>query len=243
MATFYYNTDGSISNVNQGGPDVAFIGNIQLQTVKASDMRRFAAIIYAESSFWGLVQQIAPANPYLEMQRETFAMAYTMFNYTMAKKRKTGKYGFFDLLYDEKYVHGIKSRDFTEFMEGNPKDLRRSQAVVMASMRLFLGPQYQRDMQDVIQRLNGALYWDGNDLFRRFKAHWRGVNGFVLSDPAHGAIYQNVTSISGTQVISTTPATREYIVNQGIQYVYLSTTTFAGSIFFKFHPQGEKLGV
>ena len=243
MATFYYNTDGSIANVNQGGPDVAFIGNIQLQTVKASDMRRFAAIIYSESSYWGLCKEIAPANPYLEMQRETFAIAFTMFNYTMAKKKKGLNYSFFDLLGDKNYTHGIGSREYNDFMEGNPKDRHRGQAVVMATMRLLLGPQYQQDMQDVVQGLDGAVFWDGNDLFRRFREHYRAKQGFELSNPAHGAAYQNVTSVQGAQIITSNPASNPNVIKTGRQYTFMSTITLAGTIFFKLHPQAVQQGV
>lgn len=245
MATVYYNTDGSIHSINNGGPDVAFIGSIQLQSVKASDLRKFAGIIYAEASYTGLVQQINPANPDREMQRETFAIALSMFNYVQAKKRKGSDFNFFKLINPatgKNYVHGIVSRDFGEFVNGDPKDHKRANAAIMASMRLLLGPQYQQDMQDIVRGLQGSVWWDGNDLFRRYKEHYRAKQGFQLSNPAHGAIYQN-TNIKGAQIISDCVASNPKVLSTGRQYTFLSTMALAGSIFFKLHPQAEAQGV
>ncbi|MDX2303334.1 MAG: hypothetical protein NW226_11065 [Microscillaceae bacterium] len=247
MATYYFNTDGSIANINQGGPDVAFIGNLQVQTVNATDLRKFAAIVYSESSFWGLVQQIAPANPFLEMQRETFGITFTMFTYARAKNaamQRAGKsYTFHDMLGDKNYTHGIGSTAYNEFLADTGGDERRRKAVVLAVMRLFLGPQYQQDMQDVIVGLDGAVFWDGNDLFRLFKSHYRAKQGFELSNPAHGAIYQNVSVVKNAQVITSSPASNPNVIAANRQYTFMSTMTLGGTIFFKIHPQAAAQGV
>ena len=247
MATYYYNTDGSLADIKQIGPDVAFIGNLQVQSVKASDLRKFAAIVYSESSFMGLVRQIAPDNPYLEMQRETFGITFTMFTYARAKNatlQRIGKsYTFHDMVVDKNYTHGIGSNAYHEFLADEGGDEQRRKAVILAVMRLFLGPQYQQDVQDVILGLDGATYWDGNDLFRLFRSHYRAKQGFELLEPAHGAIYQNVTVIKNTQVITSSPASNPSVLNHGRQFTFMSTMTLGGTIFFKLHPQAVAQGI
>ena len=247
MATYYYNTDGSLDDINRIGPDVAFIGNLQINNVKASDLRKFAAIVYSESAFWGLVKEIAPVDPYLEMQKETFGITFTMFTYSRAKNaalQRVGKsYTFHDMLVDKNYTHGIGSNAYHEYLADEGGDENRRKAVTLAVMRLFAGPQYQQDMQDVIYGLDGAMYWDGNDLFRLFKSHYRAKQGFELLEPSHGAIYQNVTVVKNTQIITSSPASNPSVVNQGRQYTFMSTITLGGTIFFKLHPQAVAQGI
>lgn len=243
MATLQFNLDGSINNIQYSGPDKAVIGQQEVPYISGSQLRQYAATIYSEASFMGLVQQTGSPDPIREMQRETFAVAYTMYNYTMAKGRAfkaIGKrYGLQQLLVDSSYTKGINSAGHQEYF-GSGGDETRRKLSTLAVIKLFTGQT--QDVQDVIRQLNGAQYWDGSDLFRIYKKHFRARYGFELSNPAHGRIYQNVSVIKGTQVIASTPAQNSNVASKR-QFTYLSTMTAGGTIFFKIHPQAASQGV
>lgn len=243
MATLIYNPDGSLANVQQGGPDKAIIGNQEVPFITGTQLRKYAATVYSESSFYGLAQQIAPANPLGEMTKETFAIAYTMYNYAMAKgaafKRAGRRYGLVELLQDSNYTKGINSPAHQEYY-GAGGDEHRRRLATLAVIKIFT--KQTADMQGVIQQLGGAQYWDGNDLFRLYTKHFRARNGFELANPAHGAIYQGVTVINGAQVIASTPATNPNVAAKR-QYTYMSTMTAGGTIFFKIHPEAAAQGI
>lgn len=243
MATLIYSTNGALENIQQGGADKVVIGGQEVPYISGSQLRQYAATIYSESSFMGLVQQIAPANPVHEMQRETFAIAYTMYNYAMAKgaafKRAGRRYGLKELLVDSSYTKGINSPAHQEYMGAGGDETRRRLAT-LAVIKLFT--KQTHDVQDVIQNLNGAQYWDGNDLFRLYKSHFRAKNGFQLSSPAHGRIYQNVTVVRGAQVIASCTAQNANVAAKR-EYTYMSAMTAGGTIFFKIHPQAAAQGI
>ncbi len=243
MATLIYNPNGALIDIQQGGHDVAIIGNMQVPYITGSQLQKYAATVYSESSFMGLVQQIAPNNPLREMQRETFAITYTMYNYAMAKGaalRNAGRvYGLAELLVDSNYTKGISSPAHNEYFTSGGDETRR-QLATLSVAKLFTQQTY--DVQDVIHQLNGAMYWDGNDLFRLYQNHFRAKNGFELSDPAHGAIYQGVSVVRGTQMIATCPAQNPTVAAKR-QFTYLSTMTAGGTIFFRLHPQATQQGI
>ncbi len=243
MATLYYDANGALQNMQQGGPDKAFIGQQEVPFISGSQIRQYAATIYSEASFMGLVKQIAPHDPMGEMRKETFAIAYTMYNYAMAKGaafRRAGKqYGLRELLVDSNYTKGINSPAHQEYL-GTGGDETRRQMATLAVIKLFT--RQTQDVQPVIQALQGAQYWDGSDLFRLFKSHFRAKNGFELSNPGHGAIYQSVTVVRGAQVINSCPAQNPK-VSAKRQYTYMSTMTAGGTIFFKIHPQAAQQGI
>lgn len=243
MATVNFNTDGSIGGIQEGGQDAALINGQQVPYITGSQLRKYAATVYAEASFFGLVQQINPGNPLGEMAKETFAICYTMYNYAMAKgaafKRAGRVYGLNELLNDKNYTKGISSPAHQEYF-GQGGDQHRKNYANLAVIKLFT--KQTADMQGVIQQMQGAQYWDGNDLFRLYQNHFRAKNGFELSNPAHGAIYQNVTAIQNTQVIASCPATNPNVAAKR-QYTYMSTMTAGGTIFFKIHPQAAAQGV
>lgn len=243
MATLIYNTDAGLVDIQQDGPDKAVIGNQEIPFITGSQLRQYAATVYSESSFMGLVQQIAPQNPLREMQRETFAVAFTMYNYAMAKGaafRRAGRvYGLNELLNDSNYTKGISSPAHQEYM-GTGGDETRRRMATMAVMRIFT--RQTKDLADVVQNLQGSAYWDGNDLFRLFQTHFRAKNGFELSNSNHGAIYQNVTVVRNAQIISTCPAQNPAVAAKR-QFTYLSTMTAGGTIFFKIHPEAAAQGI
>lgn len=243
MATLIYNTNGILVEIQHGGHDVAIIGNMQVPYITGSQLQHYAATVYAEASFMGLVQQIAPNDPVREMQRETFAITYTMYNYAMAKGaafRNIGRvYGLTELLTDSNYTKGINSPAHNEYFTSGGDEMRR-QLATLSVAKLFT--QQVFDVQDVIQELNGAMYWDGNDLFRLYQSHFRAKNGFELSNPAHGAIYQGVSVVRGAQMIDSCPAQKPDVAAKR-QFTYLSTMTAGGTIFFRLHPQATSQGV
>jgi hypothetical protein len=51
MATLTYSSNGVLLDRREDGPDVALFGNIQVPIITASQLQRYAAIIYAEASF------------------------------------------------------------------------------------------------------------------------------------------------------------------------------------------------
>jgi hypothetical protein len=243
MASLIYNTAGALEDVRPGGADVAFYAGQQVPFITGSQLQKYAAIIYSESSFLGLARQINPANPAREMEREAFAIAATMFTYARAKgaafQRANRFYGLNELLVDSGYTKGINSPKYTEyFSAGGDENKRRicTLAVIRMFMRQFWG------LEDVIQQLQGSMYWDGNDLFRRYRDHYRARMGFELSNPLHGRIYQNVTVIQGAQIIASCPAQDPNVAIRR-QYTFLSTTTFGGTIFFRLHPQATAQGI
>jgi hypothetical protein len=243
MATVRFSPDGALTGVEEGGIDKAFIGNQEVPFITGTQLRQYAATVYSEASFMGLVQQINPSNPMREMQRETFAIAYTMYNYAMAKgaafKRANKFYGLADLLVDTNYTKGISSPAHYEYFGAGGDDTRRRFAT-LAVIKLFTRQTF--DVQDVIQGLQGAQYWDGNDLFRLYKSHFRAKNGFELGNPTHGAVYQNVSVIRNAQVIESCTAQNPNVAAKR-RFTYLSTMTAGGTIFFKIHPEAAAQGI
>ena len=226
MASIYFNPEGALINYQPEGPDKAYIANQEVPYISGSQLRQYAATIYSEASFFGLVRQISPSDPLLDMKRETFAIAYTMYNYAMAKSaafQRAGRvYGLRELLVDSNYTKGISSPAHQEYF-GNGGDETRRRMATMAVIKLFTRQT-------------------GSDLFRLFKSHYRAKNGFELSNPAHGRIYENVSVISGAQIISTCPAQNPAVAAKR-EYTFLSTMTAGGTIFFKIHPQAAAQGI
>lgn len=243
MASLIYNSAGMLEDVRSGASDIAIYAGQQVPFITGTQLQKYAAIIYSESSFLGLAKQINPANPTREMERECFAIAVTMYTYARAKgaafQKANKMYGLADLLVDAGYTKGINSPKFTEyFSAGGDENKRRmaTLAVIRLFMRQFWG------FEDILQQLQGAQYWDGNDLFRRYRDHYRAKMGFELGNPAHGRIYQNVTVIQGAQIISSCPA-QDPKVSVKRQYTFLSTLTIGGTIFFRVHPQAAAQGI
>jgi hypothetical protein len=243
MASLIYNASGMLEDIRPGSADIAIYAGQQVPFITGSQLQRYAGIIYSESSFLGLARQINPANPSREMERECFAIAVTMYNYARAKGaafQRAGRfYGLNELLVDSGYTKGINSPKFTEyFSAGGDESKRRlaTLAVIRLFMRQFWG------FEDVLQSLQGAQYWDGNDLFRRFRDHYRAKHGFELSNPLHGRLYQNVTVIQGAQIISSCVAS-EPAVKARRQFTFMSTITLGGTIFFRLHPQAAAQGI
>ncbi|TAE72206.1 MAG: hypothetical protein EAZ85_09885, partial [Bacteroidetes bacterium] len=85
MASIYFDTQGSLVRTDEEGDDKAFYNNQEVPYITGSQLQNYAATIYSESSFMGLVRQINPSDPFGEMQKETFAIAYTMYTYAMTK--------------------------------------------------------------------------------------------------------------------------------------------------------------
>jgi hypothetical protein len=243
MATLQYSPNGALVNMQEGGADKAYVGNQEVPFISGTQLRQYAATIYSESSFLGLVNQINPGDPQKEMQRETFAIAYTMYNYAMAKGaafKKAGRsYGLNELLVDSSYTKGINSPAHYEYF-GSGGDETRRRLATMAVVKLFT--KQIADVQDVIRDLQGAQYWDGSDLFRLFTAHYRAKQGFELSNAAHGQIYRNVTVIKNADIITTCPAQDPKVAAKR-QYTFMSTMTAGGTIFFKIHPQATAQGI
>lgn len=243
MATLQYDISGQLLSEDPSGQDVAIINGVTVPYITGSQFREYAATVYSESSFMGLVQQINPANPTGEMEKETFAIALTMYNYAMAKNaafQRAGKsYGLGDLLKDSNYTKGISSPAHQEYYQTGGDEQRRRYAT-LAVVRIFTRA-YQH-LAPIEQQLQGGLYWDGNDLYRVYKNHFRAKYGFELSNPQQGALYQNVSVVQNTQVIESSPASNPN-VSAKREYTYMSTMTAGGTIFWKIHPQAAAQGV
>jgi hypothetical protein len=246
MASLTFQPDGSLGNVDEEGDDLAFYNGNRVQFVSGSQLRQYAATVYAESANMNLLKQLGYSNPENEMKRETFAIAYTMFTYAMtrgAAEKKAGRfYGLNQLLTDSNYTKGIVSAGHNEYFSSGGDQTRRALAT-LAVIKLF--NRDTSDVSDVISGLDKAMYWDGNDLFRLYQNHFRAKNGFELGDPAHGQLYKNIPTLYRQTVnqISSCVGTNPNVVKAGRQYTYLSTFTAGGTIFFKLHPQATSAGI
>lgn len=243
MATLTYNTNGILLDRRENGPDIAFFGNIQVPIITASQLQRYAAIIYAEASFPGLLREINPANPAGELWRETVGIAICMYNYVRNKSSafaRSGRvYGIQDLVNDVNFVKGINSPKFNEYFLNGGDETKRNFAN-LAVLKLFT--RQIEDIRPIITAIQQAAYWDGNDLYRLFPNHYRARQGFELADPAHGRLYQNVTVVPGAKVITSCPAQDPNVASRR-QFTFLSTMTAGGSIFFRIHPLAAAQGV
>jgi hypothetical protein len=243
MANLIFDQTGGLADVQQSRVDAAFFNGVQIPFISGTQVQRYAAVIYSEASFLGLARQINPANPQREMERECMGIAISMYNYARAKGaafQRSGKfYGLADLLVDANYTKGINSPGFNEYFGVGGDDNKRRLAT-LSVIRLFT--RQFGHLQGLVTELNGAQYWDGNDLFRRYRDHFRAKHGFELSNSAHGRLYQNVTIIQGAQVIQTIEA-QDANVRSRRQFTFRSTVTAGGTIFFRLHPQATAQGV
>jgi hypothetical protein len=243
MASLVFDTNGSLIDVQQFGPDAAFVGTEAVPIISGTQLRQYAAMVYAESSFMGLLNEINPEDPFGEMFRETISIAICMYNYTRSKGtafHRAGKvYGLQDLVSDVNYVKGINGPAYQEYF-GTEGDAERRRLSTLAVLKLFT--RQLDDIRDLIRDLQGAQYWDGNDLFRLFPNHYRARMGFELGSPSHGHLYEKVSSIEGVQVIPDCPAQDPNVAAKR-QFTFMSTTVAGGSIFFKIHPQAVAQGI
>lgn len=243
MATLIYSSNGVLLDRRENGPDQAFFNNVPVSIITGAQLERYAAIIYAEASFQGLLREINPLDPNGELWKETVGIAICMYNYVRNKSNafaRAGRvYGLQDLVNDVNFVKGINSPKFNEYFSGGGDPVKR-QFANLAVLKLF--SRQLDDIRPIIVSIQQAAYWDGNDLFRRYRDHYRAKQGFELSDPAHGRLYQKVTVIPGTQIISSCPA-QDLNVAARRQYTFLSTMTAGGSIFFRIHPQAAAQGI
>lgn len=243
MATLTFHSTGALLDRQENAPDVAIFNGVEVPIITASQLQRYAAIIYAEASYPGLLREINPADPLGELWRETVGIAICMYNYVRNKSAafyRAGRvYGLNDLVNDSNYVKGISSPKFNEYFFGGGDDTKRNFAN-LAVLKLFT--RQIQDIIPVIRQIQQAAYWDGSDLFRRYRDHYRARQGFELGDPAHGRLYQRVTVVPGVQVIESCPA-QDPLVAARRQYTFLSTMTAGGSIFFRIHPQATVQGI
>lgn len=236
-----FNVDGSLASIDDNTADKAFIGKQEIPFISGAQLRSYAATVYSESSHNGILQFVAPNNILAEMQRETFAIAYSMFNYALAKsaafKKAKRSYGLADLLVDSNYTKGINSPQHQEYFGTGGDETRRRQST-LAVAKLFT--KQTSDVTDIIQTLQGGGYWDGSDIFRKFPDHYRCRQGFELSNNLHGDVYKNIPNVAKS--IQTCPAT-ETRVSEKRQFTFLSTMTAGGTIFFRLHPTAIAQGV
>jgi hypothetical protein len=243
MANYVYGANGALVNVQNSSTDKVFFGGQEVPYISATQLQRYAAIIYAEAASSSLVAQINPTNPAREMERECMAIAITMYNYARAKNaalaRRGQTYGLNELVYDSGYTKGILSPNFSVYFGAGGDDAKRRVAT-LSVIRLFMR-QFSA-VPDLLTALQGAQYWDGNDLFRLFRTHYRAKKGFELSNSAHGRAYQNVRTIAGTQIITSVTA-QDPAIAALRQYTFMSTMTAGGTIFFRIHPQAAAQGI
>jgi hypothetical protein len=243
MANLVYDPTGRLTDVQHSQGDTAVFNGTAVPFITGTQLQRYAAIIYSEASFLGLARQINPANPQREMERECMGIAITMYNYARAKGatfQRAGRfYGLADLLIDSNYTKGINSPKFNEYFGMGGDDAKRKLAN-LSVLRLFT--RQFAHLSGLVSELQGAQYWDGNDLFRRYRDHFRAKHGFELANSAHGRLYQNVTIIQGAQVIQSTQA-QDPTVRAKRQYTFMSTMTAGGTIFFRLHPQAAAQGI
>ncbi|TNE68081.1 MAG: hypothetical protein EP344_01665 [Bacteroidetes bacterium] len=243
MATLTFHTNGVLLNRQENGPDLAVFGNTPVPIITGSQLQRYAAILYAEASYPGLLREINPSDPSGELWREVVGIAICMYNYVRNKSlafyRAGRAYGLNDLVHDVQYIKGINGPQFNEYFLPGGDTLKRNYAN-LAVLKLFTRQVY--DIRSIIMEIQQAAYWDGNDLFRLYQNHYRAKQGFELGDPAHGRLYQNVSIVKGTQILESCPA-QDPVVASRRQYTFLSTMTAGGSIFFRIHPQAAAQGI
>ena len=243
MASLVFDPSGNLIDVQQFGPDAAFVGTEAVPIISGTQLRQYSAIVYAESSYQSLLREINPTDPEGEMLRETVSIAAAMYNYTRAKGtafHRAGRvYGLQDLVQDANYVKGINSPGYQEYF-GTEGDTDRRRMATLAVIKLFT--RQLDDIRDILRNLQGAQYWDGNDLFRKFPNHYRARMGFELGSPSHGHLYENVQVVDGVQVIPDCPAQDPKVAARR-QFTFMSTSTAGGSIFFKIHPQAMAQGI
>ena len=243
MASLIFNAAGALEKIHPSDVDDAIYAGQEVPYITGSQLQRYAAIIYAESTYLGLLRQLQPIHPVLEMEREAFAMAVTMYQYARSKsaafQRAQRFYSLQDLLNDAGYTKGINSPLLQEYY-GVAGDEQRRRSATLAVIRLFT--RQFSGFESVITALQGAMYWDGNDLFRRYKEHYRAKKGFELGSTDHGKLYAEVKSLVGLQVLQSCPATDPTVAALRT-YTFRSCATFGGSIFFQLHPQALEQGI
>lgn len=239
MATdYYFGGDGAVDNSVQGS-DAAYFNNSKVPYIKASQLRDYAAIVYSEAASQGVVNKIQGGqNVEVEMMRESFAIAQTMFNYVIVKnaalsKAGKGNYGLKDLLVDKNYTKGLDSPAHQEYY-GTAGDTVRRKMATLAILKLFT-----KNVGDVTDITNaGTLYWDGKDVFEKYKQHYRAKGGFELAHPNMGRLYENL----GVQTISSVTAT-DPKVSAKRKYTYQAVLVAGGTIFYKIHPEAAAQGI
>ncbi len=241
MASLIFSSDGSLYNTQANGPDKAYVGQEEIPYLSGTQLQTFAAIIYAESTLQSVVEQINPYNPISEMEKEAFAIAYSMYNYTLARgaaeKRRGKQFGMLELLNDPDYARSFATPQYQEYFEQGTDSLR-ARLATLAVIQLFT--QQTQRYGPLIEQLQGGGYWDGLDLFRYFPKHYRARMGMELSEPVHGRLYEAVNLFKGAQPITSHQARTPQLSRE---YTFLSTLTAGGSVFFCLHPQAKQQGV
>ncbi|MEO1654243.1 MAG: hypothetical protein AAFU64_11910, partial [Bacteroidota bacterium] len=241
MITYYFNEDGVQLDKKSGQDKVVYQGAI-LNNITATQFRKYAAIVYAEATYYDLISQISPNAPYEVMKEETLGIASAMINYTTIRfQLSNGDYNLDSMLSDTGYISSIGKRLYNEYLNTESGgDMYRRKAASLAVLKIF---GYTRSQAD-IDRYQGIMYWNGMNLYRISSyVPYRAKVGFELSDPAQGQIYQNTHLASQTKVLTSTPATATSTISRNMTYTYFSSHTAGGTIFFRLHSQAIRAGI
>lgn len=226
---------------------VVFLSQFAHAQSDSSNISKLEAIVYSETTEKSLLVQLYPESKNLqkgekekfeiEMEKEALAIALTCLNYRKAKNdafKKAGKvYTLADLVVDANYTKGVGSDKNTEYYSEKADPLKKR--IVKEAVALALSGKGGK----VAEELNGAAYWNSNNLFRLYPNHYFSKNGFELGKPAHGSLYKNVKNYKKISTQKATDPNR----SKKRSYTYLSTYTAGGSIFFKLHPEAIAQGI
>ncbi len=140
---------------------ICSILKVQSQNAPTSEqINKFAAIIYAESSFMGVVRQINPVDPIGEMEKECLAIGITMHNYMIAKEaafKNAGRvYGLDELIVDSNYTKGVSGSTHDEYFRSEGDQFRR-EAALRAAETVLLKRNSEKAKQ-MAEKLQGAQY-------------------------------------------------------------------------------------
>lgn len=240
MITYYYDSDGILINKKTGADKVVYNGAL-LNNISGSQFRKYAAIAYAEATYYDLIAQISPNEPYPAMTRETLGIASAMINYTSIRfQLSKGTYQLDHMLSDQGYLSSIGKPLYNEYLNTDSGgDMYRRKAASLAVLKIF---GHTRSDQEINQ-YQGVMYWNGMNLFRVSSyVPYRAKTGFELGHPAHGKIYLNTQMEPNTRVLTTTPASAPNIKSVR-QFTYLSSHTEGGTIFFRLHSQAIQQGI
>lgn len=187
-----------------------------------SETRLLAAIAYGESSPDDVFEEMAAlANV---MVRQCKARGYSSIASFTAKERS---FSFVVVDGNERYSILMKA---TEAEIEKSKSM--SKAVAAAKNALDNGRDYS----------NGAYFWDGADIKKNYKTHFKVKNGIKFTDPSH-----NIYGIPESKKVVVKTKTTRIMANGTIQtkkeewwryeHVYESTIVHGGTIFWRQNPE------
>lgn len=186
-----------------------------------AETRLLAAIAYGESSTQDVYEEMAALASV--MLRQAKARGYSSVS-TFVAKEKTFSFVVSDG--NARYAKLMRAKESQiEY------DSAMSDAVKAAKNALAGGADYS----------NGAFFWDGADIKKKYKTHFKVGHGIRFTNPAH-----NIYDIKESTALVVKTKTTKAKVNGKVEvkkeelyrygYIYESTAAYGGTIFWKQNP-------